>query len=138
MHENSELFLRLLMSLQLFLNNRFKTASPKQANRNKTRCGECQGQGRAKGHGPPYCILRKSVPLLGPDVPILLPLPAQLCGSVQERPPIKKMIISLKINDPLVTKVGNVHLSFYAKNAVEPAPLPDLKTTLGQASRPWC
>uniref|UniRef100_A0A8C0KPH4 BTB/POZ domain-containing protein 16 n=1 Tax=Canis lupus dingo TaxID=286419 RepID=A0A8C0KPH4_CANLU len=33
-------------------------------------------------------------------------LQAQLCGSVQERPPIKKMIISLKINDPLVTKVA--------------------------------
>ncbi|XP_059253712.1 BTB/POZ domain-containing protein 16 [Mustela nigripes] len=33
-------------------------------------------------------------------------LRAHLHGNVKERPPIKKMIISLKINDPLVTKVA--------------------------------
>ncbi|XP_044924785.1 BTB/POZ domain-containing protein 16 isoform X3 [Mustela putorius furo] len=33
-------------------------------------------------------------------------LRAHLRGNVKERPPIKKMIISLKINDPLVTKVA--------------------------------
>uniref|UniRef100_A0A8C4MDL4 BTBDG BTB/POZ domain-containing protein n=1 Tax=Equus asinus asinus TaxID=83772 RepID=A0A8C4MDL4_EQUAS len=33
-------------------------------------------------------------------------LQAHLTGKIKERPPIKKMIISLKINDPLVTKVA--------------------------------
>nr|XP_005602242.1 BTB/POZ domain-containing protein 16 isoform X1 [Equus caballus] len=33
-------------------------------------------------------------------------LQAHLTGKIKERPPVKKMIISLKINDPLVTKVA--------------------------------
>lgn len=37
------------------------------------------------------------------------------------------MFIFLKINDPIVTKVGNVPLSPYAKNTIEQTALPALK-----------
>lgn len=50
-----------------------------------------------------------------PTSPFLFPLPAHSRGNVKERPPIKKMVISLKINDPLVTKVGKLHLSSCAE-----------------------
>lgn len=64
-----------------------------------------------KGRGTSPCTRHNLPQLSGPYIPLLFPLPAQLPGKIKERPPTKKMIISLKINDPVVTKVGNVPLS---------------------------
>lgn len=41
---------------------------------------------------------------------------------------MKKVILSLKINDPLVTKAGNVPLSPRSEKVVEQAALSDLKS----------
>ena len=38
---------------------------------------------------------------------------------MKEQRPVKKMIVSLKINDPLVTEAGNVRLSLYSESVVE-------------------
>lgn len=64
-----------------------------------------------------------SHPLTLIPFPPLVPLPRK----IKERPPIKKMIISLKINDPLVTKVGNVHLPSLSENAIGQMAHPDAK-----------
>lgn len=50
---------------------------------------------------------------------VLFPSLAQLPGKIKEQRPVKKMIVSLKINDPLVTEAGNVHLSSYSESVVE-------------------
>ena len=60
----------------------------------------------------------------------LVPFPplAQRPGRSREQRPVKKVILSLKINDPLVTKAGNVPLSPRSEKVVEQAAPSDLKS----------
>ena len=66
-----------------------------------------------------------------PHLCTLVPFPplAQRPGrSREQQRPVKKVILSLKINDPLVTKAGNVPLSPHSEKVVEQAAPSDLKS----------
>lgn len=73
----------------------------------------------------------QAVPCMWPShLCTLVPFPslAQRPGRSREQRPVKKMILSLKINDPLVTKEGNTPLSWHSEKVVEQAALSDLKS----------
>ena len=95
----------------------------KQAKISEAQHDPRQGQGRAQGPAASRCTAAAAPVHPGPVSP-----PAQRPGRSREQRPVKKVILSLKINDPLVTKAGNVPLSPHSEKVVEQAAPSDLKS----------